>query len=84
MKNLIGIIGIVLLSTVFFLSNASIKNDDSLNMASLLSFNKVNAEGGGSHTCYDTLVYGNVYYVVNCSGCKAQRTAQMLDPNKCG
>jgi len=83
MKKTIGILGLIVFTSVLTYKNNNVIDEKGINLNNLISLNTANAETSVSYRCYDSFVLGNTYTGVNCSGCKAQKYDQAFDTNTC-
>jgi len=83
MKQAVLFFGVILLSTVLFISNTTLDSEHFTDIESLFSINTANAESG-SKKCYDSIQIGNAYLVYFCLDCRQKSTDNPFDEGTCG
>lgn len=84
MKKLIGIMGVIALSTVITYSSNNIQDGKIINLDTLMTLNKANAEGGsGSDSCCSEFTNGTATLVRFCLDCRQKRAESAVNDSTC-
>jgi len=73
MKKTIGIIGLIVFTAVLTYKSKNVIDEKEINLNTLISLNKANAESSGSDTCTSEFKNGTATLVRFCLDCRQKR-----------